>query len=94
MKKVISISFIALIVINFQTIQISAEEKDEPLYTAYNIWKYPNDRHMHCITYKSAPEFIPAGTRVYDAGVYEKVRSSNREVPIHVQNEKSYKFKY
>ena len=43
-----------------------------PLYTAYNIWKYDNPRHMYCMNFKSAPEIIPAGTRVYDAKIVSK----------------------
>jgi hypothetical protein len=38
----------------------------EKQYTAYNIWKHHEKRHMRFINYKSGYDIIPAGTAVYD----------------------------
>ena len=49
------------------TIAQNKKTTNKPMYTAYNIWKYDDPRLMYCINFKSAPEFIPAGTEITDA---------------------------
>ena len=43
-----------------------AEDFEQGLYTAHNIWKQKKQRHMLCINYKTGPDIIPAGTPVID----------------------------
>jgi hypothetical protein len=93
MRKIQFTSFFFIIALSVLVIPVSCSKTSEkeskassPIYTAYNIWKYKSARHMYCINFKSAPEFIPAGTRVYDAKIVTKqVKAGEPTTAKHIQ---------
>ena len=70
MKKIFVAMLLGLLLIGTSINLTYAGEQAEILYTAYNIWKHDNYKYMFCVNFKSAPEFIPAGTPVYKARVH------------------------